>query len=587
MLFDQSGRAGQAAASARTRHLEFKVLTVPRAVAFMLLVFFPLFVPSPAAAHVGFDRSDPAEGETAEGPLDEVTLVFTGLVKPVGEKFAVLDPRQGTRAPSSIETPDGMTWILGFDPPLGEGDVAVRWTVQAEDAHAISGGIVLEVAVRPEAVSGAGPDEIDRSDSLGNGSGSGSDAARRDTARGTAAQTSLPESPPGENGNAESGEQLRSTELVGDADADSIEAGLAEFSVTSGTADDFIAAGGSRLVGAGFMGAAGRVLGYTGAVGAIGGFFFSQMVLRRRRDLDNAVFWMRRFGILVVVGSALEVAAQVVIEVGAWSFVGLADLLASSFGLSVGLRFLGGLAWWGLPEPDLARTEPVAGERELSMKRQLSPVVRVVEASPAAGPSKGRGRDVAETFTEYRWQSGASSTLALLGLSLLTASHLFDGHTLSEGNRLVTSFAAAVHVIGGATWGGGVIMLAVTLWNRRRHSVPLEAMELGIRFSILASVAAVVVGAAGLALTWSILDSTSELWTTPWGRLLVVKLAAVGLAAAMGFYNHRTLLPSAVRSRTLVASSPAGGRLQVAICVEALVMVTVIVVTALLVGAAS
>ncbi len=585
---DKPGSAGRstrnAAVSARVWSLRFSTVTLPRVVVFVVLIFAPLVVSSAASAHVGFDRSEPGEGETVEGPLDELTLVFSGQVEPVGEKFAVLDPVDGLRTPTSVESSDGMTWVLGFDRPLGAGQLAVRWTVQSEDAHAITGGMTLNVLPAPvvedDEPAGDSDAVAEQAQLAANGDNSATDVET---------SVDVEDDPAKVAEDVESDGQLRSVPVDGDSDGGSIDVGLAE--IADGrdeAAEVFIADGRSRLAGASFVGAIGRAIGYTAAMAAIGGFLFAQLVLRRRRDLENAVVWLRRFGVFVLIGSGLEVVAQVVIEVGEWSFAGLVDLLASSFGLSVGLRFLGGLAWWGLPEPDLAGTEKVAAELNPSAKRQLSPMVSVVGSQPPNRPTRiDRSRDIAETFTEYRWQSGASSSLAILGLLLLTVSHLFDGHTLSEGNRLLTSFASAVHVVGGAVWAGGVIMLAATLWNRRRDRMPLEAMELGIRFSVLASVAAVVVGVAGIALTWSILDSTSSLWTTPWGRLLLIKLAVVALAGVMGLYNHRTLLPSAVQSRSVVGSSPDGVRLRMAVGVEALVMVTVVVITALLVGAAS
>ncbi len=599
-LRDQPGRAGFSA-----RHTAARIrLLVSNSIVLRLVVLVsaltgPLLVATPASAHADFDYSEPAEGEPVNSPLVEVTLVFTGPVQPIGEQFVVLDPELGVREPTSVQSPDQQVWTLTFEPPLSAGDVGIRWTVQAGDAHAITGGTVLTVLPSSEvsatettgADSGTDdttisePEAADAQSDIDEGADVPDAAGSPDAAddRGGSFDQTAPVST-----DDEADGELTSSQIDGAGNGDSIDVGLGASLGSQGGVEDFVTGGKSRLAGASFVAAVGRAVGYTGAMAAIGGFLFAQLVLRRRRDLENAVVWLRRFGLLILLGAGLEVGAQVVIEVGEWSFAGLADLLSSPFGLSVGLRFLGGLAWWGLPEPDLAGQDSTVLEADRSFERQLSPVVGAAGSPPSKRPSRSdRGRELSETFTEYRWQSGASSSLAVLGLVLLTIAHIFDGHTLSEGNRALTSFATAVHVIGGAVWGGGVIMLAATLWNRRRDRAPLEAMELGIRFSILASVAAVVVGAAGMVLAWSILDSISSLWTTPWGRLLLIKLAVVALAGAMGFYNHRTLLPSAVRSRSVIGSSPAGVRLRMAVGVEAMVMVTAIVVTALLVGAAS
>lgn len=549
----------------------------------------PLLFASPAAAHVGFDDSDPAEGTTVEGPVDQIQLVFTGPVEPVGEQFAALDPELGLRSPTSALSSDMLTWTLEFDPPLSAGEIAVRWTVQSEDAHVISGGLVFTAITPDPEPTEAEVAEVDVAEQSPAEETEAADVAAADAEPADGAAGLPEEATPGRSSGETSVEPADMPD-AGEAD-ESIDVGLTQApevtetsELASTSANDFVAQGRSQVATAAMVGAFGRAISYTAAMAAIGGFIFAQLILRSRRDLENAVIWLRRFGLLILVGAAFEAVAQVVVEVGEWSLPGLADLLASTAGLSFGLRFLGGLAWWGLPDPDLARNEVLVS----APTRQLSTAVRGPGSSSPDRPSRmDRGRDLAETFTEYRWQSGASSSLAVLGLALLTISHLFDGHTLSEGNRLVTSFATVAHVLGGAVWGGGVIMLALTLWARRHTRQPLHAMELGIRFSIVAAAALVVVGLAGVVLSLTILDSASGLWTTPWGQLLLIKIFVVLLAAAMGAYNHRILLPSAVESRSIIGISPVGARLRLAVGVEALVMITVLVVTAMLVGAAS
>lgn len=535
-----------------------------RLLVFALILVTPLVLASGASAHVDFESSNPAEGSVVDGPVEAIDITFTDTVSPVAEQFAALDPESGLREPTSVESTNMRTWTLRFEPPLNSGEIAVRWTVQSEDAHVISGGMAFTAAASapvPALVS-ARPD-VEAAKPHGRSSGSS-------VAFGPAPAV------------AESIDVNLAAAIDEPAlgQLSSVEVGLT-------SADAFIDQGRSNLATGAFVGALGRAIGYTAAMAAIGGFIFAQLILRRRRDLENAVVWLRRFGVLIMVGALCETVGQVMISFGQLSFAGLAELLGSTAGLSMGIRFLGGLAWWGLPEPRLVQ---VVGHAQAPMAPQtllLSSVVGTSAASVDRPSRLHRSREVAATFSEYRWQSGAATGLAVLGLTLLTASHLFDGHTLSEGNRLLASFATVAHVIGGAVWGGGVIMLAATLWNRRRDSQPLEAMELGIRFSIVASAALVVVGAAGLALTWMIIDSVAALWTTPWGRLLAVKTLAVALAGALGIYNHRRLLPRTVRGRSVIGATSTGSWLRFAVGIEALTMTVVLVVTAFLVGAAS
>ena len=185
---------------------------------------------------------------------------------------------------------------------------------------------------------------------------------------------------------------------------------------------------------------------------------------------------------------------------------------------------------------------------------------------------------------DHAWQPTVDSAGALLGAIAVVAAHLFDGHTVTKGDRLWTGLADIVHVTGGAIWAGGVLMLTAVLWRRHRHGRQLRALQLAIRFSVVATLALVAVGVAGVALTVIVLDSPSELWATEWGRTLIAKTLFVAAAAAAGGYNHQVLIPQlqatpddpvlAHRFRTIVTG-------------EALALMAVVVATALLMGAAS
>ncbi|MCZ7628853.1 MAG: hypothetical protein M5U19_07215 [Microthrixaceae bacterium] len=86
-------------------------------------------------------------------------------------------------------------------------------------------------------------------------------------------------------------------------------------------------------------------------------------------------------------------------------------------------------------------------------------------------------------------------------------SFAFDGHTVANGNRLLMAVADVLHVGAGAVWLGGVVTLTCLLWGRHRRGRDLEALPLVIRFSVVASVALVVVGVAGVAMAVMILDA--------------------------------------------------------------------------------
>ncbi|MEZ5227792.1 MAG: copper resistance protein CopC [Acidimicrobiales bacterium] len=104
---------------------------------------------APAGAHTGFESSDPADGATVDGPLDAISLVFTGPAEPTGTGFEILDGSGTLRTPTDASTADGLTWVLRFDPPLDGGQVGVRWMVKAPDAHPIDGSFSFTINAAP------------------------------------------------------------------------------------------------------------------------------------------------------------------------------------------------------------------------------------------------------------------------------------------------------------------------------------------------------------------------------------------------------------------------------------------------------
>lgn len=288
--------------------------------------------------------------------------------------------------------------------------------------------------------------------------------------------------------------------------------------------------------------AVGRGLGFAGTILAIGGLVFAWFVLPGRRDeAADVLRWVRRGGALAVLGALLRFAGQVVTESGGWSWQAVPEVLGSSFGVAIVLWVVGGLAM------------VLGARRSMLLPRGADRVV------PRAG--------------------------VLVGALCLLASHGFDGHTVTEGPRVVSAITAMVHVGAGAVWVGGVAMLAWVLWQRRQRDEPLGAGVLGLRFSSVAAYALAATGVAGLALAVLVLDAPSALWTTAWGRTLLAKLAFVGLAAAMGAYNHRVIVPALADSDDEGASTP--GRFRRRVTGEAAVLAGAVVMAALLVGSAA
>lgn len=160
----------------------------------------------------------------------------------------------------------------------------------------------------------------------------------------------------------------------------------------------------------------------------------------------------------------------------------------------------------------------------------------------------GGGRRVA-------WAAAAATSVALcLSLTL-------TGHASGEPARMAVHTA---HLIGGGVWLGTLATLAAV-----SPSIDADARAaLFHAFSPLALAGAGLAAAAGATTAWMYLGAVDQIWQTPYGRTLAIKVILVACVAACGLANWRR------------ASAGAGqGRV---VTLELLFAAAVIVVTAVL-----
>ncbi len=94
-----------------------------------------------------------------------------------------------------------------------------------------------------------------------------------------------------------------------------------------------------------------------------------------------------------------------------------------------------------------------------------------------------------------------------------------------------------------AAWTGGLIALALVVF---RPDTGLPRASLGVlarRFSRLAGACLLAVTATGAYNAWAQLGGLSRLWTTAYGRVLIVKLLVVAALAWLGATNRYVNLP--------------------------------------------
>ena len=154
--------------------------------------------------------------------------------------------------------------------------------------------------------------------------------------------------------------------------------------------------------------------------------------------------------------------------------------------------------------------------------------------------------------------------IAAVGALLLAAVPVLSGHGWADSPRALSAVATYLHVVAAGSWVGGLSCLVLAgLPALREHrgadtvSGPGLAGMVGA-FSRVARVAVALLLVTGAIKVWIHVESLSDLWTTAWGRSLLVKDAVVAGVLALGFYNWRFVRPALERSpRIGVIRNPA------------------------------
>ncbi len=169
-----------------------------------------------------------------------------------------------------------------------------------------------------------------------------------------------------------------------------------------------------------------------------------------------------------------------------------------------------------------------------------------------------------------------------LGALILPLSPPMSGHPWAADPRFLAVLSDFLHVTAAGAWMGGLFVLMFAgIPALKEHGAPEGSETPGLfgmvnAFSRVALVAVALLGLTGLINAWIHLGAFSQLWTTPWGRTLLVKLVVVGGVVALGAYNWRVVRPA-------LSESPRPGLLKLPASIELLIGAIAIVVTSLLV----
>jgi putative copper resistance protein D len=172
----------------------------------------------------------------------------------------------------------------------------------------------------------------------------------------------------------------------------------------------------------------------------------------------------------------------------------------------------------------------------------------------------------------------AIAALAALGLAFSPG---LGGHAAASTNaRGLSIVADGLHVLGAAGWLGSLACLVIVGLPAAVHATEgrWQAVAAMVNaFSPIALGCAALVLLTGIVTAWLRLGAISPLWTSGYGRVLLVKVALLVGVAGTGAYNWLRVKPA-------LGTLEATGRLRKSATVELAVGLAIIAVTAVLVA---
>jgi len=475
--------------------------------------------PSVASAHTDFESSQPADGSTVEGPLDDVILDFTGTPTAIDDGIVVADALGVQYVPVEV-TQDDLRITARFDPALGDGSYTLAWQVRSDDTHTKSGSFSFVVVV-PAATTTLAPTT---------------------TAAGSAPTTS----------------DTPTTSAVTVTSTDSVVAVVVSPAApppAPEVVDTDDASNVARI---------GRLIFFPSAVVAIGVLAFAAFAFAgRRQDLGTLIRLVRWLGVGVAMGALVEIIGLETL------FGGFEVVPGEPAGRAAMARLIGGAML-------------IVGFVSIgSAARGTAGPTRSLSAAVAVDQARSMTVDTGEAT---RWRPRAGDSVGMIGMLLVLVSFAFDGHTLSEGPRALHGVLSIVHVASAGVWAGGVVALAVVLRRRHNDRVASNGVEMILKFSVVAMLSLALAGLAGVVMALFIDSDVTSYPSTDWGRILIVKLILVVIAALLGAYNHFRVLPG------LESAPNDAGIIEKArntVTTEAVVLIVVAIASAILVGAST
>lgn len=146
-------------------------------------------------------------------------------------------------------------------------------------------------------------------------------------------------------------------------------------------------------------------------------------------------------------------------------------------------------------------------------------------------------------------RGGAGWHVLLAAALLVPLAPILSGHAWADAPRGLSVVATYLHVVAAGAWVGGLFCLLSAGLPASRAAADNRTPWSGLptlvgAFSRLALVAVGTLVVSGGVKAWLHMGAPSDLWTTPWGRSLLIKDLVVACVMAIGFYNWRVVRPA-------------------------------------------
>ena len=171
--------------------------------------------------------------------------------------------------------------------------------------------------------------------------------------------------------------------------------------------------------------------------------------------------------------------------------------------------------------------------------------------------------------------------LAALGAAVLAFTPALSGHAVGVPDLIWLAIPVhGLHVLGAGGWLGGLLVVVTAglpVALRQADGRGAAAAALINAFSPTALFFAGLVVATGVVSSWLHTGEVSALWTTGYGRTLLLKLGVLSMVFGTGAYNWLKVRPA-------LGNPAAAGRLRRSAAFELAVALVVLAVTAVLVA---